>query len=237
ARALRLSGEAEAGRHLLGEGILSYRTLRSRDFWTRVDRPQFEAIGRQHGVNLAGLETLEPLVERRRRELEELSDPAVELAQVAGSSVAPDVVASARALANALMLLARGEEVGADVVLADISPDFLNEVGAVRAYMRVLANQRRHEAMAAETLQLASTGDNLGAKNLLVRLIDDVPEQAHALLKESADGEDRLVPVAKLLVELAHDQQYHDAAASVVELLDVGESGVEPPPRDRKSVV
>src|SRR5260370_23117549 len=143
-QALLLAGERGRGLQLLGEGISSCRNLRSLDFWVRVDRPQLEKIGRRHGVELDDLGVLDPLVVERRRQLEELSDPLVELAEAAASTAGHAVVGSARALGKALLHLARGEDGQLRAALAEVSSTYAAEVGGLKAYLRDLAKWRSY---------------------------------------------------------------------------------------------
>ncbi|RZU75499.1 hypothetical protein EV384_4043 [Micromonospora kangleipakensis] len=226
---LLLRGERDAGLKLLGQGLSSYRAGPLAD-WVRVERPRLEALARCHRVDLGDLKSLEPIVTKRRMELQKLTDPFVELASAPAALADPSVVAHARKLASALLCLAQGDESRTVEVLAEVDSDFAYEVDSIRSHLRNLAAQRRLEAMAAEVITLSWAGMHADAAPLLARLIDEVPYQVDTLLKEQAKAtSSQLRPVADVLVKLAEDPRYTTSARNVLLWLDMGEFAVESP--------
>ena len=223
-RALLLSGERDRGLELLKKGASAYTTLGLLD-WISVERPQVEALARWGGVEIGRLSGLDPHVERRRRELERLSDPVAELGHAAGATAEPTVVAQARALGTALLHLARGEVMRVDEALAEVGADLAEEVRTVRGHLRDLTDTRRREAMAAEVLELSSAGNRAGAKAVLTRLLDEVPDHVVGLLERQASG-DGLRRAGRLLAELARDPRYEQPASDALQRLGLGQGHV-----------
>jgi hypothetical protein len=214
-------GDVDRGWRLLKEGLSSYR-LRRLDDWKSVERPKLQALARRRGVELGDLDALEPLIAQRRRQLEELADPLVELAQAPVATADVSVVASAKALGRVLLLLAQAEETRAAEALAEIGPEFTAEVNAVNDHLGNLRDWRRRESMAEEAVKLSSTADMTGASRLLAQLIDEVPYQVDDLLREQA-SEDELGPVTDVLAELGKNPQYERSASNVLRWLGVGD--------------
>jgi hypothetical protein len=142
---LLLKGDRDAGLTLLADGLGRVRRLSSLDYWTQVDGPQLEAIGRRHGIDLDGLDTLDPIVAERRRQLAERPDPLTELADASAAAADQPTAAAAVALGTVVLHIASGKHELAVEALNDLGPEFAAETAAVRRHLHDLADQRRDE--------------------------------------------------------------------------------------------
>lgn len=218
---LLLRGDRDAGIRLLQRAASSFRDRRIDD-WSRIERPMIAALARWRGVDLGDPSALDAIVEQRREEIAAISDPPAELAQAPAGGADPEVVRSARALGTALLHVAGGNEARAGEALAEIGTDLEDEARSLRAYLRSLANERRHAELAAQVVELSSTGDRTAASGVLAQLLDEVPHETDNLLRQQGTDEE-LRPVADVLTELAARPQYEESAANVQRWLGLAE--------------
>jgi hypothetical protein len=214
-------GDVDRGWRLLKAGLSSYRT-RMLDDWESVEWPQLQVLARRRGVELGEPDALEPLIAQRRQQLEDLSDPVVELAHAPMATADASVVSSAKALGRVLLHLARAEEAPAAEALTGIGPDFTAEVDVLEGHLHDLSDWRRRDGMAAEAVKLSATGDRAGASSVLARLIEEVPLSVSDLLSKHAT-QDELSQVAVVLGELAKDSRYEQPSRYVLGWLGMGE--------------
>lgn len=223
-QALLLRGESDRGLRLMEDALSSYRS-RALDDWSRLDRPQLEALASWRNIPVADLDVLNPAVARRRQQLQEQSDPVAELAATPAGAVDPLVVTGARSLGSALLRLVQGDEAGAEVALTDVGSGLAEEVRALRAHLHDLADRRRRDSTAAEAIELSSGGDRARAASLLARLIDEVPYEVDNLLRQQATDV-QLAAVAGVLRELAGDPVHGPGATNVLRWLGFPEPDV-----------